>query len=94
VGKYAREPELLLRRHDGVIEVPVRDRGPGIPQAAAEKVFEAFMRLERSRNRATGGVGLGLTSARAVITAHGGTIGLRDRLGGGLEVWVRLPHGG
>ncbi len=90
-GKYACAPEMLLRHHDGMIEVLVRDRGPGIPEAALEAVFEPFMRLERSRNRATGGVGLGLTSARAVIRGHGGTIGLRNRPGGGLEVWVRLP---
>jgi two-component system osmolarity sensor histidine kinase EnvZ len=90
-GKYACEPALSLRQYDGLIEVLVCDRGPGIPDAALEAVFEPFMRLERSRNRATGGVGLGLTSARAVIRGHGGTIGLRNRPGGGLEVWVRLP---
>jgi signal transduction histidine kinase len=93
-GKYARAPDLSLRHHSGMIEVLVRDSGPGIPEAALETVFEPFVRLERSRNRATGGVGLGLTSARAVISGHGGTIGLRNRPEGGLEVWVRLPHHG
>ncbi len=93
-GKYAREPELLLRHDGNMIEVLVRDRGPGIPEADAETVFEPFVRLERSRNRATGGVGLGLTSARAVVFGHGGTIGLRNRPEGGLEVWVCLPHHG
>ncbi len=90
-GKYARDPEVLLRTESNLIEVLVRDKGPGIPEAAAEKVFEPFVRLERSRNRSTGGVGLGLTSARAVIRGHGGVMGMRNRPEGGLEVWVRLP---
>jgi signal transduction histidine kinase len=90
-GKYACAPALVVRHDSDMIEVLVRDSGPGIPEAALETVFEPFVRLERSRNRATGGVGLGLTSARAVIRGHGGAIGLRNRPEGGLEVWVRLP---
>jgi signal transduction histidine kinase len=73
------------------IVVVVRDSGPGIPADAAEQVFAPFYRLERSRNRATGGVGLGLTSARAIVRAHGGDISLRNRPSGGLEAEVTLP---
>jgi signal transduction histidine kinase len=89
--KYGRDPELELRCSEKWITVIVRDTGPGIPAEAAEQVFAPFYRLERSRNRATGGVGLGLTSARAVIRAHGGDISLRNRPTGGLEVQVTLP---
>jgi signal transduction histidine kinase len=71
--------------------VLVRDSGPGIPPEATEKVFAPFYRLERSRNRSTGGAGLGLTSAQAVIRGHGGEIRLRNRPTGGLEVEVTLP---
>lgn len=89
--KYGRAPELELRSSEQQLVVLVRDSGPGIPREAAEQVFAPFYRLERSRNRATGGVGLGLTSARAVIRAHGGDISLHSRPTGGLEVQVSLP---
>ncbi|CAB3810786.1 Sensor histidine kinase WalK [Paraburkholderia fynbosensis] len=69
----------------------VSDRGAGIPAHAFEQVFAPFFRLEQSRNRSTGGMGLGLTSARAVIRAHGGDIALRNGQCGGLEVCVTLP---
>jgi signal transduction histidine kinase len=89
--KYGREPELELRCSEQRFVVVVRDSGPGIPPEAAEKVFTPFYRLERSRNRATGGAGLGLTSAQAVVRGHGGEISLRNRPTGGLEVEVILP---
>jgi signal transduction histidine kinase len=89
--KYARAPELELRCSEHRFVVMVRDSGPGIPPDAAKKVFTPFYRLERSRNRATGGAGLGLTSAQAVIRGHGGEISLRNRPTGGLEVEVTLP---
>ena len=88
--KYGQAPELELACLEQRIVVSVRDRGPGIPPESVEQVFAPFFRLERSRNRATGGVGLGLTSARAVIRAHGGKIDLCNRIGGGLEVQVTL----
>jgi signal transduction histidine kinase len=89
--KYGREPELELRCSEQRFVVVVRDSGPGIPPEAAEKVFTPFYRLERSRNRATGGVGLGLTSAQAVVRGHGGEIRLLNRSTGGLEAEVTLP---
>lgn len=89
--KYGAPPAIELRCGANEVVVTVRDCGPGIPPELMERVFRPFYRLERSRNRATGGVGLGLTSARAVIAAHGGTIALDNPAGGGLEVTVRLP---
>ena len=89
--KYGRAPELELRCRGDAVEVAVRDSGPGIPATAFEEVFAPFYRLERSRNRATGGVGLGLTSARSVIQGHGGSITLHNRESGGLELRVTLP---
>ena len=89
--KYGRNPELELRCRVDSVEVAVRDSGPGIPATAFEEVFAPFHRLERSRNRATGGVGLGLTSARSVIQGHGGCITLHNRESGGLELRVTLP---
>lgn len=90
---YAKAPEIALSQGNGFVHVTVSDRGPGIPDDAAERVFAPFFRLEGSRNRTTGGVGLGLTSARAVIRNHGGDISLHARVGGGLDVRVSLPSG-
>jgi signal transduction histidine kinase len=89
--KYGRMPELELCCSDREFVVIVRDSGPGIPPEAAEQVFTPFFRLERSRNRGTGGAGLGLTSAQTVIRGHGGDIRLRNLPTGGLEVRVTLP---
>ena len=81
-----------IRVSDGApIEVRISDDGPGIPPGDAERAFESFVRLEGSRNRETGGFGLGLTIARRIIDGHGGTIALENRPGGGLDVVVRLP---
>ena len=70
----------------------IDDTGPGIPEAEFEKVFAPFYRLERSRSRDTGGVGLGLATARTVVRGHGGDIALANRPEGGLRVTVTLPR--
>jgi signal transduction histidine kinase len=57
-----------------------------------ELAFRPFRRLEQSRNRESGGVGLGLTIARDIIRAHGGEIGLRNRPEGGLQALAQLPR--
>ena len=71
--------------------IAVEDSGPGIPDGELERVFEPFHRLEASRNRSTGGVGLGLTIARQAIEEQGGTLMLANRPGGGLRAVIRLP---
>lgn len=70
--------------------IEIEDRGPGIPEDQIERVFEPFCRLETSRNRETGGSGLGLSIARNIISAHGGDITLTN-LAEGLRVTVLLP---
>ncbi len=72
--------------------IRVRDEGPGIPEADLERVFEPFYRLEHSRNRDSGGTGLGLTIARDIAQAHGGTLILANLPQGGLEAALRLPR--
>jgi signal transduction histidine kinase len=71
--------------------VTVDDDGPGIPDAERDAVFEAFYRGDHSRNRAKGGMGLGLAIARAAVTRDGGTIALVNRPEGGLRVTITLP---
>lgn len=89
--KYASEPAIEVVADAEQVKVCVLDRGPGIPVEWQEQVFEPFFRMESSRNRNTGGVGLGLSAARAIVLEHGGELRLRNRGGGGLEVCVLLP---
>ena len=67
--------------------------GPGIPPEQLGKVFEAFTRLETSRNKDTGGIGLGLALARAIVQNAGGDVTLENRPGGGLDATITLPRG-
>ena len=92
--KYAGEAEVVLARgadSGGGVTVHVLDRGPGIPEAALEAVFEPFYRLEGSRNRDTGGTGLGLAIARQLAATLDATLTLHMRDGGGLEARLVLP---
>lgn len=88
--KYARNPRITLSRNDYAIRIEVSDEGPGIPEEALEKVFDPFFRLETSRNRNTGGVGLGLSAARAIIREQGGDLTLRNQRRTGLVARVEL----
>ena len=73
------------------VVVEIEDDGPGIPPEALDLVFEPFHRGEPSRNRETGGVGLGLPIARNILRAHGGDVTLANRPAGGLKATVTLP---
>lgn len=88
---YGGVARVALRSTASGVEIIVADDGPGIPEADMERVFEPFMRLEASRNRRTGGVGLGLSIARSVVRGHGGDIRLVNRPGGGLDAVIMLP---
>lgn len=80
---------------NGSVDIFIRDQGEGIDEREFSQVFEPFYRLEKSRNKDTGGVGLGLSIARDIIRAHGGDIKLKNlKLDGkviGLEVKISLP---
>ncbi len=71
--------------------IEIEDWGPGIPEADMERMFEPFVRLESSRNRETGGIGLGLAIARSIIRGHGGEIVAENKSAGGLKLTVKLP---
>ena len=81
----------LVIRDPGMVVVEVEDDGPGIPPGELDRVFEPFHRGEPSRNRETGGVGLGLPIARNIMRAHGGDVTLSNRPGGGAKATVTLP---
>ncbi len=82
--KYGGRADVRLAVDTGHAIVTIDDDGPGIPEDELEQVFAPFYRLERSRNRDTGGVGLGLAVAKTIIHAHGGDIQLINRDAGGL----------
>lgn len=88
--KYGERARLRVIREPGWAVVEVDDEGPGIPPEDMERMFEAFTRLESSRSRDTGGAGLGLALARAIVDAHGGTLVLENRERG-LRATMRLP---
>ena len=90
--KYGKSATIAVDDGAQQLRICVRDEGTGIPEAELERVFEPFYRVEASRNRATGGSGLGLTSARNIARAHGGDLVLRNRAGGGLEALLTLPR--
>lgn len=92
--RYGGTAEVLLIQEDGDVVVTVSDRGPGIAPELHERVFAPFYRVEGSRSRETGGMGLGLATTRTIVRGHGGDVTFGDREGGGLVVRVVLPSAG
>jgi signal transduction histidine kinase len=85
--KYAGSAKMEV---GGDVTICVLDRGPGLPPDELGRVTGAFYRAEPSRNRETGGAGLGLSIAKAIVDAHGGTLTLANREGGGLDATIAL----
>ena len=81
----------LENQSDKKIIISIEDNGPGIPCDKREEVFKAFYRIEKSRNKETGGIGLGLAITKDIVTSHGGTIELKDSSLGGLLVEISIP---
>ncbi len=86
--------EITVTASGGQIRVSVSDEGPGIPAAHLPFVFERFYRVDSSRSRSTGGHGLGLTIARSIATAHGGTLSVESIEGEGARFTATLPATG
>lgn len=89
---YGGSAEVGLEVAADTLRLTVADHGPGLPPDELEKVFQPFYRCEASRSRSTGGSGLGLSIARDIVAAHGGSIGLANHPGGGLVVTIALPR--
>jgi len=92
--RYAGEGQVLLsaRAAGSSLVVSVDDSGPGIPPEERERVFDRFHRRDAARDRASGGSGLGLGIARAIVAAHGGRIWVDDSRLGGARVSFSLPR--
>lgn len=89
--RYGERVHIGLVIERGTLWVRIDDHGPGIAPEDVARAFEPFTRLEGSRNRNTGGTGLGLTIAKRAVEAEGGTLSLAPRPGGGLRAVIRLP---
>jgi two-component system, OmpR family, sensor kinase len=83
--------EVAVERSDAGLAVSIRDRGPGVPAADLERIFEPFFRVAESRDRDSGGEGIGLAITSQVMRAHGGSATAGNRPAGGLEVRLGLP---
>jgi signal transduction histidine kinase len=83
--------EIAARQKGKWVEVSVSDTGEGIPAEDLPHIFERFYRVDKSRARATGGTGLGLTIAKRLVEAHGGTIVVQSELGEGSRFSFTLP---
>jgi signal transduction histidine kinase len=89
--KYGRQARAGIRSTPQAIEITIDDSGPGIADSELAHVLQPFYRVEASRSRDTGGIGLGLAIALSAIQAHGGELTLSNRPEGGLRAKVRLP---
>jgi len=89
--RYGDQANVSVSQEDGFAIIRIEDEGPGIPAQQIAAMLEPFQRGESSRNRATGGAGLGLTLARAIAEQHGGRLSLANRPEGGLRAEIRLP---
>jgi signal transduction histidine kinase len=94
-ARYGGVARVTLAAQSDSFVATIEDNGPGIPDEKLDEVFEPFVRLEGSRNNATGGTGLGLTLARSIAREHGGDVVLENRRSGkqivGLKASFRLP---
>jgi signal transduction histidine kinase len=83
--------EMQAKEHGDLMEISVIDNGCGIAPEDLPNIFERFYRADKSRNRVTGGSGIGLTIVKAIVEAHGGRIQVNSKLGKGTEFIVQLP---
>jgi signal transduction histidine kinase len=90
--KYGKTASAELHVAAQSIEIDILDSGAGIPEVELARVLEPFYRLEGSRSRETGGVGLGLAIAQTIAQAHGGKVKLQNRPVGGLRASIVLPR--
>lgn len=92
-AKYGDSATVAIRETPRAIEITIDDTGPGIPETELTEVFEPLYRLESSRSRETGGMGLGLAIAESIVRAHGGRLAPSNRPEGGLRALIALPAG-
>ncbi len=94
--KYANNRvKIVFEKTDTFCMIHVEDDGPGVPQADYKRIFKAFVRLDESRSRDTGGYGMGLAIVKRIMAWHGGEVCVSKSLLGGTRFTIRWPadHG-
>ena len=89
--KYGHKADVLLSAEPGFVVITVNDEGPGVPNDQIDEICKPFVRLEASRSKHTGGLGLGLAIVQSVVLAHGGMLDFANRPTGGLSATIRIP---
>jgi two-component system sensor histidine kinase CpxA len=84
--------QVSAQASNGDVLITIADSGPGVPEESLDKIFAPFYRLDESRNRRTGGAGLGLAIVRSTMDACGGSVECRNRQPSGLETTLRVPR--
>ena len=84
--------KVSLIQDDYGVELEIKDYGQGIPLEEQDFIFEPFYRIDKSRNKSTGGYGLGLSLCKNIIEAHGGTITVLSKLGEGTIFKFNIPN--
>lgn len=90
--KYGKAASVAIQTTPKTIDIIIDDEGPGIPEQELSRVFDPFYRLEESRSRETGGVGLGLAIAQSIVQTHRGELVLSNRPTGGIRARIVLPR--
>lgn len=90
--RYAGDVEIEARQSGETVHIECRDRGPGVPAAALERIFDPFFRVDQARSRSEGNLGLGLANARLIARKHGGELSASNRAEGGLCLRLSLPR--
>ena len=90
--KYGQRADVSLHRDVDHVIILVDDEGPGIPPEKLDEITKPFVRLESSRSKHTGGLGLGLAIVQSVVLAHGGELSFENRQTGGLRARISLPR--
>lgn len=90
--RYGTRAAIRLERDAHTYIIIVEDEGPGIPEEKLNQVFEPFVRLDESRSKEGGGIGLGLSIVRSIVQSHGGEVALTNRAAGGLRATISLPR--
>jgi signal transduction histidine kinase len=94
--KYTRsggEVQIKIRKEKEEVVIEVEDTGIGIAEKDLNFIFERFYRADESRNKTTGGAGIGLTIAKSIVEAHGGKISVESELKKGSRFIVQIPNG-
>jgi signal transduction histidine kinase len=89
--KYGKRARAAISSTPQAVEITIDDDGPGLAEEELVEVFQPFYRVEGSRNRETGGIGLGLAIALSIVQAHSGALKLSNRTEGGLRACLSLP---